>query len=113
MFDSTFDWRDGFAFLSFVVLASGLVVAWIRWRLSDDFARKADISGIGTRLEEVERRMAGMPTHSDLRQLSDRVAAVERGVDVVGTEIRGVNAALNRVERDLSLLVQHHIKTGT
>lgn len=88
----------------------GLLVAWARWQLAGTFADKAAIGGLSDRLERVEAQMAAGPSHADIRALSERVGAVERQVDVVGAELRGVRDGVARIERDLILLVQHHLR---
>jgi hypothetical protein len=104
-----FTWRDFVASLAAGSLVAGIFLAWIRWQLSADFARKADIDGLGSRIGKIETQMQGAPTHQDMRALADRISAVERGVDVVGAEIRGVREGVGRVEVDLRMLIHHHM----
>jgi tetrahydromethanopterin S-methyltransferase subunit G len=102
-------WRDAGALLGVATVVGGMVIGWVRWRLSGDFASKSDISGLGDRMDEIEKQLRGVPTHDDVRRLSERISAVERGVDVVGAEVRAVKEGVGRAERDLHLLVQHAI----
>jgi tetrahydromethanopterin S-methyltransferase subunit G len=95
--------------LTAATLAGGLVMAWIRWQLSADFARTADVSALGVRIGAVEDRLKAMPEHADLESLNLRLGRVERNVDVVAAELRGVRESIARVERDLHLLIKHHL----
>ena len=107
-----FPWRDIVALLTAATIIGGLVIAWVRWQLAGHFAGKADISGLRSRMDEIEQQLRGVPTHEDVRRLSERISAVERGVEVVGAELRGVREGIQRLERDLHLLVQHELAKG-
>lgn len=108
-----FTWRDIASVLATAMLIGGLVIGWVKWRLSSDFASKADVGDVQRRLEAIEQQMRLAPTHADFSGLSIRVAAVERGVDVGNAELRGLREGQVRIERDLSMLVQHHLRTDT
>jgi putative N-acetylmannosamine-6-phosphate epimerase len=102
-----FPWKDIIVALSAASMIGGLVIAWVRTQLSPDFAKKKDITDLSDRIEKVETQMRGVPSHADMRLLSDRIGLVERGVDVVGAEMRGVTAGVNRVEADMRLIKDH------
>ncbi len=108
-----FTWRDLGGLLVSATLIGGIVIGWVKWRLSSDFASKADVGDVQRRLEAIEQQMRLAPTHADFSGLSIRVAAVERGVDVGNAELRGLREGQARIERDLSMLVQHHLRTDT
>lgn len=110
---SDIGWRDIAAVLTSVTLMSGIVIAWVKYRLAGDFASKGDISDMSRRMEAIEAQMRQAPTHADMAKLSDRLSVVERGVAVGNAELSGIRDGMARIERDLNLLVQHHIKTGT
>lgn len=100
-------WKDIALFLGAASVIGGTLIAWVKVQLTPDFAKKADIEGLSTRIKDVERQMQGVPSHADMTRLSERISAVERGVDVVGAEMRGVSAGVNRVEADLRLIKDH------
>lgn len=106
-------WRDVAALLTSATIMSGIVIAWVKYRLAGDFASKADIADMSRRMEGVEAQMRQSPTHADMSKLSERLSIVERGVAVGNAELGGLRDGMARIERDLNLLVQHHIKTGT
>lgn len=102
------------AILTIAITVSGVVLGWVKYRLSDDFARKSELAEVGStltkvsaRVEAVERHIQTVPTHSDMRALGERIAAVEGSVAVVGAELRGVSAGVARVENDLALIKRH------
>lgn len=102
-----FPWKDIIVALSAASMIGGVIIAWVRGQLSSDFARKVDITALGTRIEAVETQMRGVPSHADMRLLSERIGQVESGVAVVGAEMRGVTAGVNRVEADMRLIKDH------
>lgn len=116
--------RDIVTLLTAAGIIAGLAIAWIKWRLSDVFASKADVSGFaskgdvagfGERLERIEAQMKGVPTHADVQHLALRISAVEANIAAVGEQIRGVRDGVGRVENDLRLLLTHELgkaKTG-
>jgi hypothetical protein len=106
-------WRDVGALLTSATIMSGIVIAWVKYRLAGDFASKSDIADMSRRMEGVEVQMRQSPTHADMAKLSDRLSVVERGVAVGNAELGGIRDGMARIERDLNLLVQHHIKTGS
>jgi hypothetical protein len=53
--------------------------------------------------------MRAVPTHDDVRGLSERIGRVESAVAVVGANIDGLRDGMGRIERDLHLLVSHEI----
>ncbi|PZW46856.1 uncharacterized protein DUF2730 [Humitalea rosea] len=69
----------------------------------------ATVSGQADRLTAVEASIASLPRDEDLRVLSARVADTERGVAVVGEQVRAVSSAVGRVEHMTTLLVEHQI----
>ena len=86
-------WRDVAGLLASATIMSGIVITWVKYRLAGDFASKSDIA--------------------DMSKLSERLSIVERGVAVGNAELGGLRDGMARIERDLNLLVQHHIKTGS
>lgn len=100
-------WRDIGALLTVATIVGGLVIGWVRWRLSGDFASRADIGGIQARIDEIETRVRSLPNHDDLRRISERLGSVERGVDVVATEVRGLRDGISRVEQTATMLLNN------
>lgn len=102
------------ALLGIAVTMSGLVIAWIKWQLSGDFAKTADIKELGGRVETLERQVGTLPTQGDLRAISDRVAGisdrvggVEREVGMANVKIDGIRESNARVESSMQMLTKH------
>jgi predicted nucleic acid-binding Zn-ribbon protein len=132
---SEIHWRDVTALLAAATLIGGMVIAWVRYQLRNDFARASDISGLSERIERVEiqmrnaathedlreigesvarveAQMRGVPSHQDVRALAERVTRVEGAVEVVSAKIEAVREGVGRVEHDMRLLTQHLMRSG-
>lgn len=97
------------AIVSLGSLLGVVLFGWLRGRFDRDFARTADVTALGVRVQAVEHRIATMPNHEDIRILAARIASVEGGVAVVTEKARGIEQSLGRVEHSVELLVQHQI----
>lgn len=101
--------RDLVLLLSASGVIGGVVIAWAKWRLSGDFASKADITALGAKIGHLEAKIGAVPSLEDVRRLGDRLSAMENGVATVGAEVRGMRDGISRVERDLHLLLTHEL----
>lgn len=105
-------WRDVAALLTSATIMSGIVIAWVKYRLAGDFASKSDIADMSRRMEGVEHQMATMPTRDDLRRVTERVGGLEKEVAVVSAEVRAIRDSASLIQQDVRFLVTHHIKSG-
>lgn len=108
MFDSVTP-ASALALLTIATVSGGLVIAWVKWRLSGDFAGRADIAAMNERLDTMDAKLRTVPTHDDVRRLSERLSHMEANVASIGADVRGLRDGISRVERDLHLLVQHEL----
>jgi len=76
-------------------------------------------SALDRRLAEGETRFAllqssldHLPDHDDVAELKERITKVEGSVEALGERIDGLREVLERVERPLNLLVDHHMRGG-
>lgn len=98
--------------LGAAVTVGGLVIAWVRFQLSDVFAARGDITALVSRVEKIETKIGNVPTHDDLRRIADRLGVIENGFSELGAELRGMRDGVRRVENDLRLLLQHELSKG-
>lgn len=104
------NWRDVIQLLTGAVLISGIVIAWVKYRLAGDFASRQDIQQVATRLGEMERTVALAPTHTDFAALSGRIGVVEGGVGAVRAELHGIRDGQRRIEGDLQIIKEHLLR---
>jgi len=102
-----FPWKDIALALGAASTIGAIFIAWVRTQLSSDFAKKVDVTKLGAQIEAVETQMRGVPSHNDMRLLSERIGLVERSVAVVSAEIRGVGDGIGRLESDLRMVKEH------
>jgi len=96
--------------LGLLTLIGGAGLWMLRQHILDVMAKKMEqVADQGIRLSAVEASIAALPRNEDLRLLSSRVADTERGVAVVGEQVRAVSSAVSRVEHMTTLLVEHQI----
>jgi predicted nucleic acid-binding Zn-ribbon protein len=121
--------------LLLMALAAAMVV--LIWRLKEVFVTKAhfheylkkhleDHEHIEDRHKETEKRLEDgaekfatiladldhLPNHKDISDLKDRIGAVEGSVKALGATINGLKDVIERIERPLNILVEHHMGTG-
>lgn len=108
----TFDWKDLAWMATLATVLGGMLVAFVRYRLSGDFAKSGDISAINGRISALEQRMQALPSHDDLRALQQRVGGLEVSVSVVGEKVNGLGQIMVRVEHQMNLISQHLIQEG-
>lgn len=53
-----------------------------------------------------------LPDHKDIADLKDRIGDVEGSVKALSATINGLKEVLERVERPLNILVEHHMSGG-
>jgi hypothetical protein len=107
------EWRDLAAIATTAVIVGGIVLAFLRFKLAGDFAARGDLAKVAQRVDEVEDRLAKMPSHNDLSALQSRVNDLDRAVAVVAERVGGVGQILARVEHQTGLLVHHQLQKGS
>jgi membrane protein required for beta-lactamase induction len=107
------EWRDLAAIVTTAAIVGGIVLAFLRFKLAGDFAARGDLAKVAQRVDEVEERLAKMPSHNDLSALQGRVNDLDRAVAVVAERVGGVHKILERVEHQTQLLVHHQLQKGS
>lgn len=105
-----FNWRDIGAIVVGSSAVGGAAIAYVRYRLSGDFARTSDVRDLGARMELIEAKISGMPSHEDMRLLTHRVGDLDRGVAVANANIAGALELMRRVEHQTGLLLENELK---
>jgi hypothetical protein len=102
-----FAWRDLAPVAIIATAGFGVAMVVIRANLAKDFARRGDMADLAQRLERVEVAVKGVPTHGDIRAVTDRVAAVETSVGIGNAQIAAAREDVRGVQHDLRLLLTH------
>lgn len=101
--------RDAVLLLSAAGVIGGVVIAWAKWKLSGDFAGRADIVALSAKVTELDTKLATVPTHDDIRRLGERLTAMESGVSSIAAELRGMRDGIGRVERTVEMLLTNEL----
>ena len=104
------DWGAWVSAFTALAIIGGVLLILFRQALAKDFTPASSHAALEKRVVEVEQRLALIPTHADMKAVTDRVASVERGVAVVQTSIDGVRESIARVEHMTDLLVKHQLE---
>jgi hypothetical protein len=84
-----------------VLLLTGIVLL---------FLRRAPASEHEHELRNWQQMVSGLPQHSDLRVMGDRLAAMERAVEGMRAEIGGVKDAILRTERMTNIIIEQKLE---
>lgn len=61
----------------------------------------------------IKANLTHLPSQDDIADVKERIAAVEGSVRALGATIDGVREILERVERPLNILIEHHMKASS
>lgn len=111
---SAFDisWRDFGEFLSIVGAVAFIVWLWLKAKIAGDFVSRSEFSRVDERIETLEQTVERLPGPDSVLDLSSRVAQVENRMAVIGEQVNGVKALLERIDYSVKLLVKHQLSKG-
>jgi hypothetical protein len=64
------------------------------------------------RVAVIENELQHLPKADDIKELTNRVGAVEQTMSGFGAQLDGLREVLERVERPLNVLIDHQLKRG-
>lgn len=74
--------------------------------------RAVGVASPAERLSALEARLAGLPQHSDLRDLGSRMSGVEQQVGVLAERVESQGESCERIERAVERLTDIHMREG-
>lgn len=104
------DWKELVPLLTIATILGAALIQFVRVKLGGEFVHAGDLAPLAGRLSALETKLGTIANHGDVRDLGARVGAVERGVDIVSAEVRGLAAQAHRIERQVTLLTEHLLK---
>ncbi|GAB6037644.1 hypothetical protein JCM15519_38630 [Fundidesulfovibrio butyratiphilus] len=104
-----------------VVLVFQSVLAWASWSMNKKFVPseecakcREEMSGrvakAETTLTCLDSRLERLPSESDIRALSAKLSELGGKIDTLSARIDGQEQVMERVERPLNLLMEHHLR---
>lgn len=102
--------------MSLLVLLGQIVFAWLLWSLRKEFVTREhcdktckNFEATQTALKTAQR---DAPTGKDMGALEVRLAEIEGDIKVITTSVTAQASVMERLERPINLLIEHHIKEG-
>ena len=102
--------------ISAVMLIGSLIglfaFLWLKSRLSGEFATKGELGDIAKRLAAVEHDLRSAPTHSDIRQLGEKVSDAMAQVGIVAEAVKGMKEGVGRIDRSVERIEKHLLESN-
>jgi hypothetical protein len=107
-----------------LIAMSGIIttghILWLKFRLKDTFASKEDVAGLQTsmstlsdRVEGVEKGLAALPTHDEVRSIRHNVANLAMQVPALAEKVEGQAALMRGIDDRLQMVLQELISART
>ncbi len=104
-----------------VVLVLQGVLAWASWTMNKKFMPAEEcakcreemtgrVAKAETSLVCLDSRLERLPSEGELRALSVKLSELGGKIDTLSARIDGQESIMERVERPLSLLMEHHLR---
>ncbi len=113
----TFGWETLAAAVAVLGAAGAVIMQLIRGALRREFVTVAaheELSvghgKLDARVSDVERRIEAMPTRQDVKDLTNRLSAVEAGISGVSASVRGIDSNLTQLAHDVRLLIENGLR---
>ncbi|MGE4504052.1 MAG: hypothetical protein AB7D51_01795 [Desulfovibrionaceae bacterium] len=112
------DWLgDASKFVSVLVLLLQLAGGWFIWGMRREFVTRKHCDEeclkrrqMQTALTLLEQAQRNAPDSEDMAAIKDRLGGIEGEIKALLATAKGQADLLNRLERPLNLLMEHHLK---
>lgn len=112
------EWGPSISLLA--LICQGLLV-WVMWSLRKQFVPQAHCDkrcqaddeakqALEKRQTALETAQRAMPTGKDVGAITDRLGCIEGDMKAMLATMRGQAELMERMERPLNLLMEHHLK---
>lgn len=93
-----------------IALLFNALLTLIVWSMRNAFATKADVAALDRRVTVAETALDAVPSEKALHEIANGLEALRGDVKGMAAEVHGWRDTINRVERPLNLLMEHHLK---
>lgn len=104
------DWATIAAMTAVIATGGTIALVVLRAQLARYFVTRREYDDLDDRVEAIERRMIGAPTHEDIRLILDRLSEGKGQFSVMEARAASNGSAINRVERQLDILVRAQLE---
>jgi DNA-binding FrmR family transcriptional regulator len=117
------DWWDKILnVLSLVLVVIQGLLAWALWSLRKQFVSAEHCDGKCTAMSEkhaalsraqvqLEQAQKALPNADEVQAMAVQLAAIEGSIKTVEATVRGQSEVMQRIERPLNLLLEHHLRS--
>jgi len=118
------DWWDKiFNVLSLVIVVIQGLLAWALWSLRKQFVSTDHCDGKCTAMAEkhaalsqaqaqLEQAQKALPDAAEVQAMAVQLAEIEGSIKAVMATVQGQAELMQRIERPLNLLLEHHVRRG-
>jgi hypothetical protein len=107
--DLSINWQGLGAIVAIVGVLWAIAMVLIRNNLRSAFVEQGDFNALGTRVNTLETRVIGAPTHDDLRGLTTRLGGIETAVAGIAATQVATGQSQARIERMVEMLVKNEL----
>jgi len=105
---------DFWKYLPLAVAALQLLLLWAQWSLKKQFVSQDECRGrckkLGDKQATLEAAHQAMPSDDDLEVIQNRLSGIEGDLKGVLATLKGQAETMQRIERPLNLLLEHHLR---
>lgn len=118
------DWLDIILKLgSAIVLVFQGLLAWALWSLRKQFVARSHCDGQCQNMAEkhaalsqaqaqLEQAQKALPDAAEVQAMAVQLAEIEGSIKAVMATVQGQAELMQRIERPLNLLLEHHVRRG-
>lgn len=111
------DWLDIVLKLgsAIVLVFQGLLV-WVLWSLRKQFVARThcdtQCQAMRDKQTELEQAQKALPDAAEVQAMAVQLAGIEGSIKTVMATVQGQAELMQRIERPLNLLLEHHVRRG-
>lgn len=112
------DWVDiAFKMASAIVLIIQGLGLWALWSLRKQFVGRehcdTQCQAMRDKQTELEQAQKALPDADEVQALQVQLAEIEGSIKAVMATVQGQAELMQRIERPLNLLLEHHVRRGS
>lgn len=109
-------WSIVFNAASLVLLLFQGLLVWVLWSLRKQFVARshcdAQCQALARKQAELEQAQKALPDADEVQAMAVQLAEIEGSIKAVMATVQGQAELMQRIERPLNLLLEHHVRRG-
>lgn len=107
-------WSIVFNAASLVLLLFQGLLVWVLWSLRKQFVARshcdAQCQALARKQTELEQAQKALPDADEVQAMAVQLAEIEGSIRAVMATVQGQAELMQRIERPLNLLLEHHVR---